>query len=158
MELYRTRNDMSEALRTDVIDRLQARLADTLDLEMQTKQAHWNVKGPNFIALHELFDRLHDELDELADTLAERLVALGGQALGTVNEVEFRSSLEAYPTQAVAASEHIAALTTSLSMLAKSLRANIDEVAELGDQGSSDVFTEVSRGIDKVLWLIEAHG
>lgn len=158
MALHRTKNGMAESLRSDVINVLQARLADTLDLKMQTKQAHWNVKGPNFIALHELFDRLHDDMDDLADTLAERLVALGGQALGTVSEIGLRTSLAAYPIEAIAADAHVTALATALSTLGDLVRANIDETADLGDQASSDVLTEVSRGVDKALWLVEAHG
>jgi len=155
--MHHISNDLAETLRSDVIGLLQARLADTLDLKMQMKQAHWNVKGPNFIALHELFDQLHTEMDGFADILAERLVALGGQALGTVDEVKSRSSLQAYPAQASATEEHLAALALSLSTLGRLVRTDIDTSADLGDQASSDVFTEVSRGVDKALWFVESH-
>ncbi|MEM7424473.1 MAG: DNA starvation/stationary phase protection protein Dps [Pseudomonadota bacterium] len=156
--MYATRNNMDVACRLEVIALLQARLCDTLDLGMQAKQAHWNVKGPNFLTLHELFDRLHQELDDHADTIAERIVALGGQALGTVQEVADQSALDPYPIRASAASDHISAFGAALSRHGTAVRADIDAAANLGDQATSDLFTEVCRGIDKALWLVEAHG
>jgi starvation-inducible DNA-binding protein len=155
--MHRTKDDLPEATRKKIIDLLQARLADVIDLITQTKQAHWNVKGSNFIALHELFDRIHGEVEEYGDTFAERLVALGGQAYGTVREASRRSSLSEYPVEIVSSEEHVNALSSALAEFGKTVRAAIEAAAELGDQDTSDLFTEVSRGIDKSLWLVEAY-
>lgn len=155
--MYPTRNDLPEKVRETAIALLQARLADAVDLATQAKQAHWNVKGGNFIALHELFDRIHDEVAAYADTIAERLVALGGHAYGTAREASRRSAISEYPVEITAGDDHVDALSAALGQFGKAVRADIDSAAELGDQSTADLFTEVSRGIDKGLWLVEAH-
>lgn len=155
--MHPTKNDLSEDVRKEAIDLLQARLADAVDLTTQTKQAHWNVKGANFIALHELFDRIHDDVEAYTDLIAERLVALGGQAHGTAREASRRSTLPEYPVDITSSFDHVDAFSTALAEFGKSVRAAIDVTAELGDQDTSDLFTEVSRGIDKSLWFVEAH-
>ena len=152
-----TKIDLDSGIREQVITVLSARLADAVDLTAQAKQAHWNVKGPNFIALHELFDQIYGEMGGHADTIAERLVALGGQAHGTVGSVAEGSSLPEYPLEISAGADHVEALSTALAAFGKSVRAAIDEAAEFGDQDTADVFTEVSRAIDKSLWFVEAH-
>jgi starvation-inducible DNA-binding protein len=154
---HATKNDLPESVRASVIELLQARLADAVDLSTQTKQAHWNVKGPNFIALHELFDKIHDEVEEYSDTIAERLVALGGQAYGIAREASRRSALHEYPVEITSRAEHVDALSTALAAFGKAVRAAIDESANLGDQDTSALFTEVSRGIEKALLVVEAY-
>lgn len=155
--MHPTKNRLDSAIRNQIIDLLQLRLADAVDLTTQTKQAHWNVKGPNFIALHELFDTLHTEMDDFTDTIAERLVALGGQAYGTAREAAKRSQLSEYPVNASTSAAHIDALSSAFAAFGDAVRKAIDTAAEIGDQDTSDVFTEVSRGVDKALWFIEAH-
>lgn len=155
--MHDTRNDLPTKTRAKVIELLNARLADALDLEAQSKQAHWNVKGPNFIALHELFDKVHGRVEEHVDTIAERIVALGGTALGTVSVVAKASSLSAYPLQIVDGLDHVDALAGSLAAFGKLVRKAIDASAKLGDAGTSDLFTGVSRDIDQQLWFVEAH-
>ncbi len=155
--MHPTKNTLDAAIRASSIELLQARLADAIDLTAQTKQAHWNVKGPNFIALHQLFDDLHGEMDEHTDTIAERLVALGGQAYGTVRESATRSSLTEYPVEASAGTEHVEALASAFAEFGDKVRRAIDTSADAGDQDTSDLFTEVSRAVDKALWFIEAH-
>jgi starvation-inducible DNA-binding protein len=136
---------------------LNARLADAIDLQLQVKQAHWNVKGPSFIALHELFDRLAGELGGHVDEMAERITALGGVAEGTLQAVAGRSKLTAYPLDIAEGRAHVDALADSYARFAKSVRKAIDEAGKAGDADTSDLFTGISRGIDKDLWLLEAH-
>lgn len=155
--LWNTQNDLAESVRIEAITLLNQELADALDLHLQAKQAHWNVKGPGFIALHELFDEVEEQLEEYADEIAERAVALGGTAFGTVRTAAVRSRLPEYPLQISSAPDHIAALSAALARFAKSTRAAIDAASELGDGGTADLFTGVSRGIDKLLWKVEAH-
>jgi len=152
-----TRNDLPEKTRRAMIALLNQHLADALDLGLQAKQAHWNVKGPNFIALHELFDKVAEELEEFTDDLAERAVALGGIALGTAQSVAENSRLNAYPLDAASGREHLSALSGALATFGKTTRAAIDASGQAGDAGTADLFTGISRGIDKLLWLVEAH-
>jgi starvation-inducible DNA-binding protein len=154
--MFKTKNDLPEATRAAVIELLNARLADCIDLQTQTKQAHWNVKGPNFIALHELFDKINEEVEDYVDDIAERVVQLGGVAAGTARMAAERSSLEEYPN-AVDGHGHVEALSTALSTFGKAARKAINDTNDLGDLDTADLFTEVSRGIDKWLWFVEAH-
>jgi starvation-inducible DNA-binding protein len=155
--LYQTKNDLSESVREKTISLLNARLADCADLQTQTKQAHWNVKGPNFIALHELFDKINGEVDGYVDDIAERLVQLGGVAEGTARMIATNTSLSEYPLSAVDGHSHVEALSSVLAAFGKLARKAIEEANDFGDLDTADLFTEVSRGIDKWLWFVEAH-
>ena len=155
--MFETRNDLSADIRTQVIRLLNARLADAIDLGLQSKHAHWNVKGPNFIALHELFDQIAEQIDAHVDAIAERVTALGGTAGGTLAAVSRATTLKAYPEQILAGVAHLEALSTALAAFGRNVRAGIDEAARLGDADSADLFTEVSREADKQLWFLEAH-
>ena len=155
--MFKTKNDLSETIRTKAVELLNARLADTIDLETQTKQAHWNVKGPHFIALHELFDKINEDVEDYVDDIAERVVQLGGVAEGTARMVAKRSSLPEYPANSVDGRSHVEALSSALAAFGKSARKAITDANELGDLDTADLFTEVSRGIDKWLWFVEAH-
>ena len=155
--MFKTKNDIPEATRVKVVEVLNARLADCIDLQTQTKQAHWNVKGPNFIALHELFDKINEEVEDYVDDIAERAVQLGGVAEGTARTVAKRSSLAEYPAKAVDGRGHVEALSSALAAFGTAARKGIDQANELGDLNTADLFTEVSRGIDKWLWFVEAH-
>lgn len=156
--MHTTRNDLSADLRAKVTELLNARLADMIDLHLQSKQAHWNVKGPNFIALHELFDKVAEETEEYVDEIAERVTALAGTAKGTAAVVAKTSQLEAYPLDIVNGRDHVNALANALAKAGKNVRAAIEESAKLGDADTSDLFTGVSRELDKLLWMVEAHG
>ena len=136
---------------------LQDRLADSIDLQIQAKQAHWNVKGPNFIALHELFDKIAEESEEYPDLIAERIVQFGGIAEGTVQVVANRSSLSDYPLVLTTGHEHIEAFSRSLAVYGELIRGAIKQAVELDDPATADIFTQISRGVDKNLWFIEAH-
>jgi starvation-inducible DNA-binding protein len=155
--LYPTKNDLPEAARREAVELLNQRLADCIDLQTQCKQAHWNVKGPAFIALHKLFDEVNEDVEEYVDLIAERVVQLGGIAEGTVGIVAKRSSLIDYPLALSSGSEHVAALSDALAMFGRTARVGIEEMNELEDADSADILTEISRGVDKWLWFVEAH-
>ena len=152
-----TKNDLPEGTRAKMADLLGARLADAIDLQTQCKQAHWNVKGPQFIALHKLFDEINEEVEDYVDLLAERIVQLGGIAEGTVGVVAKRTSLIDYPLTLTTGAEHVAALSDALAGFARTARMGIEEMGELDDADSADILTEISRGTDKWLWFVEAH-
>ena len=155
--MFKTKNDLPEATRGKMVELLNARLADSIDLQTQAKQAHWNVKGPNFIALHELFDKINEEVEDYVDDIAERAVQLGGIAEGTARMVAKRSSLAEYPVMSVDGRGHVEALSSALVAFGAAARKGIDQANELGDLDTADLFTEISRGIDKWLWFVEAH-
>jgi starvation-inducible DNA-binding protein len=155
--LYVTKNDLPEASRLEAIRLLNQRLADCIDLQTQCKQAHWNVKGPQFIALHKLFDEVNEEVEEYVDLLAERVVQLGGIAEGTVGVVARRSTLADYPLTLTTGPEHVGALSDALAGFGRSVRIGIEEMNELEDADGADILTQISRGVDKWLWFVEAH-
>jgi len=132
-------------------------VGDPIDLQFQAKQAHWNVKGPNFIALHELFDKISGDLGGHVDDMAERITALGGIAEGTIQAVAGRSKLPVYPLGLTEGRAHLEALAGALARFGKSVRKAIDETGKAGDADTSDLFTGISRSADKSLWLVEAH-
>lgn len=155
---HQTKNDLAEHVRSDVIEILAHRLADAIDLQLQGKQAHWNVKGPSFIALHELFDEVVGQFQGYTDLLAERIVQLGGVAEGTARVVASRSELDEYPATIATGAEHVQALAAALAAFGARVRHAIDLTQEAGDAATADICTEISRGTDKLLWLVEAHG
>jgi len=155
--MNQTMNDIPAPAREAVIKILNARLADSFDLMHQAKQAHWNVKGESFIALHKLFDEIVDDAEEYTDLLAERVVQLGGVAEGTVHQVAQHTQLDDHPHVAHRQQDHVEALSSALAAYGKSVLKAIDETDELGDKDSADIFTEISRGTDKWLWFVEAH-
>ncbi len=152
-----TRNDIAADRRLATAQLLNARLADLIALKLHAKQAHWNVKGRNFIALHELFDSVAEEVEDFADTTAERIVALGGTAEGTLGAVAKRTELDDYPTHITSGWDHVEALANALAAVGRSVRAAIDRASDLGDADTADLFTEISRALDKKLWFVEAH-
>ena len=155
--MYETENDLPRPARTELNELLNWRLADAIDLQMQMKQAHWNVKGPHFIGLHELFDKIAEEVESYVDLIAERIVQLGGTAQGTVRVTAARSRLDEYPREIAEGAAHVEAVARGLSTFGREVRLSIDEADKFGDADTADLFTEVSRGIDKWLWFVEAH-
>lgn len=154
---FETRNDLPEDARAKLVDLLNARLADSFDLYSQLKQAHWNVKGPDFIQLHELYDDIAESVLGFVDEIAERATALGGLALGTARMAADATTLDEYPVDAVAGKETVEVVADRLAAFGAAARSAIDESDELGDMDTADLFTEVSRTIDKHLWFVEAH-
>jgi len=155
--VVKTRIDLPQESREQMIALLNQQLADTFDLHSQTKQAHWNVKGAHFFALHELFDKLAGELLGYTDLIAERATALGGAAQGTARMAAAGSKLPEYPAGLVDSLPAVEALAVRFANLAGSTRLAIDAANQRGDLDTSDLFTEVSRGLDKALWFLEAH-
>jgi len=154
---FETRNDLSEDTRAKLVELLNARLADSFDLYSQLKQAHWNVKGPDFIQLHELYDDIAELVLGFVDEIAERATALGGLALGTARMAAEATTLDEYPLDAVAGTETVEVVADRLAAFGAAVRSAIEESDELGDLDTADLFTEVSRSIDKQLWFVEAH-
>ena len=142
---------------TSMIVLLNQHLVDAIDLKLALKQAHWNVQGPQFIALHELFDQVAARMDEHADTMAERVVQLGGTATGTSQSVAGKTSLPAYPAEATDQRVHLEALTERMAAFGKSCRRAIDEADNAGDADTADIMTGVSREVDKDAWFVGAH-
>ena len=155
--MYSTRIDIPQDHRTKLIELLNARLADLIDLQLQTKQAHWNVKGPSFIAIHKMFDDFVEDIECHVDDVAERVTALGGIAEGTVAVIHKRSTLEAYPLVLKTGKEHLEAMAKALATAAKATREAIDKADLLDDADSTDLFTGISRDLDKKLWFVESH-
>ena len=156
-KMYETDNDISQKRRLELNALMNQRLADAVDLQLQMKQAHWNVKGPHFIGLHELFDQIDEAVEAYVDLIAERVVQLGGIAEGTVRVAAARSRLEEYPLNIADGTAHVEAVSKALSTFGREARNTINQADELGDADAADIFTEVSRGIDKWLWFVEAH-
>lgn len=153
--MFPTRIDVPN--RAQVVGALNAHLADAIDLYSQTKFAHWNVKGPHFIALHELFDKLADTVEGHIDEVAERVTALGGTASGTARQVASASRVPEFPAGTVRGSEVVAALADRFGAVATTARAAIAETDALGDKGTADLFTGISRDLDQALYFLEAH-
>jgi starvation-inducible DNA-binding protein len=156
-KMYETENDIPKSTRAELNILINQRLADAIDLQMQIKQAHWNVKGPSFIGLHELFDKIAGAVSEYVDMIAERVAQLGGIAEGTVRVAAGRSRLDEYPLEIADGMAHVEAVARALSTFGHEARVTIDETDALGDSDTADMFTEISRGIDKWLWFVEAH-
>ena len=155
--LFPTKNDLPAATRGRVTELLNQRLADCIDLQTQCKQAHWNVKGPSFIALHKLFDDINEDVEEYVDLLAERVVQFGGVAEGTARSVAERTTLPEYPPFLSEGEAHVDALSSALAAFGAGARKAIEQVDELQDADTVDILTEISRGVDKWLWFVEAH-
>jgi starvation-inducible DNA-binding protein len=156
-KIYPTKHDLPEPMRKELIVLLNDQLATAQHLALHAKQAHWNVKGPDFLQLHELFDKVYEAASDWVDTIAERAVQLGGVAEGTLDLIAKRSRLPAYSLSLSAGREHVEAIAGALAIFGQTVRAAIDAAAKAGDADTSDLFTEVSRGADKMLWFVEAH-
>ncbi|MDB5398442.1 MAG: starvation-inducible DNA-binding protein [Acetobacteraceae bacterium] len=152
-----TKNNLKSNAKSVAIELLNARVADCIDLALLTKQAHWNLKGRQFIGVHEMLDGFRTQVDEFVDTMAERVAQLGGTALGTTQTTAKATTLPPYPTDIYAIPDHLSALIDRYGKAANNVRECIDQADEAGDADTADVFTEVSRGLDKALWFLEAH-
>ena len=153
---HNTAIDLPAAARASLVTLLNQQLANLADLHSQTKQAHWNVRGKEFYQLHKLFDDLAEPFDEFIDTIAERAVTLGGLALGTVRSAAAASELSEFPLEP-GGFEYAKELAQRFAKAANSVREAIETADELGDKDAADIFTEVSRALDKSVYFLEAH-
>src|SRR5881227_620422 len=153
--MSKKKNALSEEQLAKLIEQLNRRLADAIDLQLQSRQAYWNVKGPHFMALRELFDKVTGGVEEYANLIAERIVQLGGKAEGTVQAVAGRSSLDRYWISTAEGNGHIDALSTTLTDFSRHARYASEQASELKDVDTAAIFTEIARGIDKWLGLVE---
>lgn len=157
MKMHPTKNNLQSNAKSVSIELLNARVADCIDLALLTKQAHWNLRGREFIAVHEMLDGFRTQIDDFVDTMAERVTQLGGTALGTTQTTAKGTTLPPYPTDIYAVPAHLRALIERYGQAANNVRQSIDQAAEAGDADTADIFTGVSRGLDKALWFLEAH-
>lgn len=148
---------LTDNARKTAIAELNARLADAVTLSAAIKQAHWNVKGRNFIAVHELFDQVFKNLQVHVDEMAERVQQLDGVAVGTVEKVAKASSLKEYPTDLTKAEDHIQAICERMRDYGSKVREGIDTTDEAGDADTADLLTAASRTADRDLWFLESH-
>ena len=155
--MYPTHNTLSENIRAQSVELLNKHLAASIDLQAQVKQAHWNVRGPSFIAVHELFDDVATQVGTYSDLLAERATGLGGTAHGTVQVAAERSFLVPYDLGVADEPSHLFAVAGSLAAFGQSSREAIGSSTGFGDVATADLFTEISRGVDQQLWLVESH-
>jgi starvation-inducible DNA-binding protein len=154
---FATKNGLSQSVRNEMVELLNQQLADTLDLFSQTKQAHWNVKGPEFYQLHLLFDTHAACAAEWTDLIAERAVMLGGYATGTVRMSAASSTLPEFPVDITDGLDYVTALVDRWAAYANSTRDAIETADKAGDATTADLFTEISRQADMNLWFQEAH-
>lgn len=157
MMMHPTHNTLSENIRTQSVDNLNRHLCAAIDLHAQVKQAHWNVRGPGFLAIHKLFDKVSEEVEEYSDQLAERARNLGGTANGTVQIAATRSFLNGYPLGVADVQEHVFAVAAALAAFGQSVHKAIAVTDASGDATTADLFTEISRGIDQQIWFVESH-
>jgi starvation-inducible DNA-binding protein len=157
MKNHPTKNNLKSDTKSAAIELLNARVADCIDLALLTKQAHWNLKGYQFIGVHEMLDGFRPQVDGFVDTMAERIAQLGGTALGTTQTTAKATTLSPYPVNIYTIPDHLQALMERYGKAANNVRKSIDQADEAGDADTADIFTEVSRGLDKALWFLEAH-
>jgi len=155
--LHPTKISLPEKDRVEIIDMLNKSLACAADLQMQLKQAHWNVKGMQFISLHKLFDDIHEQVEEHADVIAERIMSVGGTAFGTLQSAAENTQLRKYPVDIFAAKEHLEHLTHNFAIFGELARNNIKDAEEFNDMATSDLYIDLTRMLDKGLWFLEAH-
>jgi len=157
IRMIQTKNDLPSKTRRQMAELLNARLADVLDLYTHAKQAHWNVRGARFLSLHELFDKVAEMAESHADDIAERSAQLGGEVYGTLRAGATATSLREYPLNIATGDEHIEALASSLAAFGKNVRQAIDTAEKADDMDTSDMFIDISRAVDKMLWFVESH-
>ena len=155
--MYATGIDVSETKRVQLIELCNSCLAEAVDLQLHCKHAHWNVKGPNFIALHQLFDQVNDDVEDYIDLIAERPVQLGGIANSTSRVVATWAHMPENETRGASENDYIQSLSGALASFGKIVRDAIGKCNEVGDPVSADLFTEILRGVEKSLWMVEAH-
>ncbi len=155
--MHHTRQSIQERERMDLVNMLNQTLASTSDLYAQLKHAHWNIKGPQFIAMHKLFDEIAEEVEGHVDTIAERITALGGTAFGTIQDVVKNTQLRVLPNNVFTLEQLLEHITHNFAILSELARECMDRSEELDDMATNDVYVDLARSLDKNLWFLEAH-
>src|SRR5271166_2273182 len=153
-----TRISLEQGAREVAIDCLNEYLANTLYAVLASKFAHWNVKGTGFFPAHELFDKVYEFYSNAADILGERITALGGTAEGLLSDVAGNSTINYSADASANVEEHMTAMADMLAQVANGYREGIEEVRkpDVNDQATQDVFIELAREADKLLYFLEA--
>ena len=154
---HQTALDLPADKRTASVRILNQQLANLSDLASQTKQAHWNIKGMDFIQLHEFFDDLAEKVLPYVDSIAERATSIGGVAMGTARMAAANSTLPEFPLGPYDGKSMVKVLVEIYGQFANSTRAAIETADEAGDKDTADLFTTISGEMDKHLWFLEAH-
>lgn len=154
---YETKVGLEIDTRIQMLTLLNQHLADSFDLYAQVKQAHWNVKGMDFIALHELFDDVAAAVLEYVDMIAERVTALGGEAQGTARMAAANTSLPEFPVDLSEGREFVEVVRDRVAAFTNASRTAINTSEEAGDMATADLYTEIVRELDKQLYFLEAH-
>lgn len=155
--MFETRNDIAAKTRTSICEMLQQHLSNALDLQAQSKQAHWTVRGPEFYSLHLLFDKINSDVIGYVDRIAERIGQLGGYVDGSPKRVASDSQISPYPLNIVNSLDHVSALASSLASFGAYIRKGIKKADDLGDDVTADILTQIGGGVDSWLWMVEAH-
>jgi starvation-inducible DNA-binding protein len=151
-----TDNPLPLSARSKIVAILNQRLVESIDLYQQLKHAHWNVRGPGFLSIHELFDQIAESVEVNVDQIAERITALGGVALGTTQVVSKESRLPSYDVDLVNVNDHLKALIKSLAAYLKALRVDTAQIDEL-DSVTTELLNSITEEQEKHLWFLEAH-
>jgi len=155
--MHKTHNTLPEEIRVQSVALLNLNLAAAIDLHAQMKQAHWNVRGAGFIAIHELFDKVSSQVEDFSDLIAERAGGLGGTANGTIQTAGKRSYLNPYPLGIADELQHLFAVSNALAAFGGAIREAIEKSTAIEDPTTADLFTQISRGVDQQLWFVESH-
>ncbi|MBA3542227.1 MAG: DNA starvation/stationary phase protection protein Dps [Deltaproteobacteria bacterium] len=154
--MYKSPSHLPEAARTAIARTLNQRLADGLDLHSQIKVAHWNIKGPQFPALHPLFEEFAIQLAVHNDALAERAVTLGGIANGTARHVAKASRLPEYPADTVRDLDHVKLLAERIESYLAGVHESRGVAEKAGDIDTVDLLTAVVTEFEKNAWFLRA--
>ena len=156
--MYETENDVSEPRRSELNALMNQRLADAVDLQMQLKQAHWNVKGPHFIGLHELFDQIDEAVESYVDLIAERIQLLGGVSIAMAHDVAELTKIPRPPKGREEVPVQISRLLEAHELVLAECRMAADRANDTGDQGTNDLLiSDVVRTNELQAWFVAEH-
>ena len=155
--LHTARIDIPPEIRAYLITLLNSTLSCSVDLRSHIKQAMWTVKGADVLQLQALFATMATELEAYADLVAERIAVLGGVARGTARTAATQSTLLEYPSDLIEGSAHVLALAERFASYSTALRTSMKHATDVEDVGSAALYTDITRGVEKRLGLLEAH-
>jgi len=148
--------DMATENRKKLAAILNQTLADMSDLKSHAKQAHWNLRGENFVSYHKLADKVADEADAAADSVAERCAQIGGYVYGLLSHAAKNTTVPAFPEDVNDEEDCMDALLESVSHICGTCRKNIAATQDLSDYATSDMYIDITRAFDKLAWMLNA--